>query len=411
MRIIVVLSFIFLSKTMNCEQEGICRVTIADLLKQSAKKLFPDKDVVQAYKDLSMGDTSCKREYQLLYNEHVEILYYDGLEACVRVPHIIYYDNDRSVYDNVYWTLSSNIISLDELALVGITGAYLPSKISFIYKQPLDKQTVALREPFIHGEYQFSAGTRFKIEENRVDCATVNCFFIDRYNVVTKVSIPKNKVNFACDCFLDARIADFILLLKQWANRDSGFIPYVYSGSSFLYTCLDEHVVYNEEDNSYHRPEMTCYPKAGFDCSCIISRASQICNLPYFYKDSMTIEKNLKTINPHLGLQAGDIIWFPGHVVIVSDLQRNLVIEARGYAAGFGKIHELPIDKMFEGIDSLASLQTAFFQQKPLRLLAADGSLRYEIPVYKLLSFKSGLYKRFAGLCKPRSCLNKARTF
>src|SRR3990167_7412013 len=300
---IFILAIIFSKAQSSCE--ALCVVPVADLLKKSAYEIFTEiNSAKEAYKSLLMGDTKCKREYQILFNELVDILQIRDEEVQIRVPHIVYFDEEKNI---------------------------------------------------------------------------------------------------------NIRIKDFVKLLKSWANLDSGFIPYLYSGSSFIYAYHRDEILQRYSDNTFYRDELDVYPYTGFDCSCIISRATQICNLPYFYKDSITLERNLEQLNKFEELSEGDVIWFPGHVLIVSDLKNNLVIEARGYTSGYGLIHECHISKMFENINSFKELFELKTNHKKLKLLAKDGTLRYIIEEFKILSLKSGLYKEFKSLYDPVNRLDTSK--
>ncbi len=71
----------------------------------------------------------------------------------------------------------------------------------------------------------------------------------------------------------------------------------------------------------YERTECTQHPMSGFDCAGIISRAAQMCGIPYYFKNTYTLAHYLKSLSIDTHLQEGDLIWIPGHVMIVSDLK------------------------------------------------------------------------------------------
>ena len=422
---IFILAIIFSKAQSSCE--ALCVVPVADLLKKSAYEIFTEiNSAKEAYKSLLMGDTKCKREYQILFNELVDILQIRDEEVQIRVPHIIYFDEEKNVYTNIYWTLKKNLICLDELVVRILDLNKVPEKISFNEDIKPDKSIVVLKEPFFAPDGRgFSAGTRFKmiaknssyIQSSRVSNETrctegyVSCYALSKNLQEIILEIPRDKLNFYEDKNINLRIKDFVKLLKSWANLDSGFIPYLYSGSSFIYAYHRDEILQRYSDNTFYRDELDVYPYTGFDCSCIISRATQICNLPYFYKDSITLERNLEQLNKFEELSEGDVIWFPGHVVIVSDLKNNLVIEARGYASGFGKVHECELGKLFKNINTFQDLFDARNRDEKLELLAKDGNLRYVIEEFKILSLKSGLYKEFKSLYNPVSKLDTSKCF
>lgn len=386
-------------------KDGYCRVPVADLLVAPAKDLFPNKNVASAYKDLPMGDTRCKREYQILLNE--PLIIEDELEEeyRIRIPHIVYFNLNKNRYDNTYWTLKNNVVSEESLLKNGIKKEYLPSAICLKKCEIVDPYTVTLKEPFFYDGVAYSTGTRFKCENCNSDF--LNCYSYDKNFKLKILPIPKSKLFFYELKSQEEKILDYITLIKNWANRDNKkFIPYLYSGSSFIYEYSNDAFASNL-DGTYERKDLDVYPYVGMDCSCIISRGSQICNLPYFYKDSLTIEKNLDSIESVDDVKLGDIIWFPGHVVIISDIEKNLVLEARGYASGYGRVHECHISRMFKNVSNLKKLAEKMLNREEIILLAFDGSVRYKINNLKILKYRSGLLRKFKSLSKSAKTLKR----
>lgn len=394
-------------------QKAVIMVPVADLLKKSAVELFPTITIKEAYARLAMGDTYCKRGYQALFNEVVEIIEERDEEVRLRLPHIIYYDPERNCYDNAYWTLRSNVIFWDDFYQYAFDEYLIPLPVlAHKYEQYHDHYTVVvLTMPLSFKHWKFSAGTRFIANKSTLNHSKIQCFFNDICGKQTLL-ISSSLCIWEQDLSLLERRKNFVHLLKQWANLSGGFIPYVYSGSSFLYPCTQDTIIMiksSEGNPLFIRQEIKQQPYAGLDCSCLISRAAQICGLPYYYKDSTTIERNLKSLTKQDKLEDGDIIWFPGHVVIISDIKNNLVIEARGYASGFGKVHEISLHSMFKDIDTYDDLMHAYFNNKPLALLTRTGDLRYMIQDYKILSFASGLHVHFRALKESVTTLSLSK--
>ena len=98
---------------------------------------------------------------------------------------------------------------------------------------------------------------------------------------------------------------------------------------------------------------------------------------------------NLKPLASHEHLQTGDIIWFSGHIMIISNAEKNIIIEARGYDHGWGKIHEAPLQVIFKNIVSTTDLEQAFRNQTPLERLHKDGTTAQTITNFKLLKLKT----------------------
>lgn len=84
-------------------------------------------------------------------------------------------------------------------------------------------------------------------------------------------------------------------------------------------------------------------------------------------------------------LEEGDLVWFPGHVMIVGDLKRNELIEARGYGGGFGKVQVISLDKYFANVKNYDELLSAYREKKPLIILKKDGTVQLIVEQFKLL--------------------------
>ena len=98
---------------------------------------------------------------------------------------------------------------------------------------------------------------------------------------------------------------------------------------------------------------------------------------------------NLSPLKAQDALQEGDLIWFPGHVIIVSNITDNMIIEARGYAAGCGKVHEIPLANLFRDMKTYDDLLNAYFSGKRLILLNERQENQCTLTDYKILKLSS----------------------
>jgi hypothetical protein len=114
-----------------------------------------------------------------------------------------------------------------------------------------------------------------------------------------------------------------------------------------------------------------------------------LAGIPYFYKNSLTIAKHLAPLNKKETISEGDIIWLPGHVMVVSSLKDNLLVEARHYSHGYGKVHEIPLSHQFKNINSYEQLAAHFFNKKPLQRLDKSGKVVQVLPDFKILKLAS----------------------
>jgi hypothetical protein len=145
-----------------------------------------------------------------------------------------------------------------------------------------------------------------------------------------------------------------------------------------------------QENGIFTREELpTNKPQPGLDCAGLIARAAHLAGIPYFYKNSLTIAKHLAPLNKKETISEGDIIWLPGHVMVVSSLKDNLLVEARHYSHGYGKVHEIPLSHQFKNINSYEQLAAHFFNKKPLQRLDKSGKVVQVLPDFKILKLAS----------------------
>jgi cell wall-associated NlpC family hydrolase len=175
----------------------------------------------------------------------------------------------------------------------------------------------------------------------------------------------------------------------------SGTIPYIWGGCSLtetLRTGRFRKITIKRNDklcDAYQQTEIKEQPQSGLDCTGLIMRAAQTSGLPYYYKNSTTIAHYLKPITSLENIQEGDLIWIPGHIMAISDLKRNMIIEARHYNDGYGKIHEIKLNHLFKDIQTFADLYNAIAHHQPLLRLNREGKVSKTIMHAKILSLDS----------------------
>lgn len=176
------------------------------------------------------------------------------------------------------------------------------------------------------------------------------------------------------------------------------FIPYVWGGCSYTTLCTDPYFQLKTV-RAKHRPHAkprryfeypTCHtqPYNGFDCAGLILRAAQASGIPYFYKNTFTILQNLEPLQPEDQIANGDLIWLPAHIMIISDVENNLCIEARHYAQGYGKVHETNIHKIFKDVNNYQALREAHFSQNLIDRLNRHQKLAQKVKI-KILKLKT----------------------
>ena len=394
--------------TCHSLQKAVINVPIADLLGSPITTVRPDENIDIAYNNIPLcsaqtnSSFTCPRLHQLLYNDIVELIKINNDEAFIRTTHAFYMTPSSPTPQTDYWTLKKNITLLDDITN-NIPLDHIPEPIAFTNKNNMTSNninTATLQEPYYCATLKtnFSVGTRFlctpltKKKQN----SSITVYAID-YKTMQEhhISIPRKK------CILtnqtktnNERITDYVNLLKQWTCTKNGCIPYVWGGTSFTHPTQGSFKEVTQTTNNsdytfyqYNKNENT--PKNGFDCSGVILRATQICGLPYFCKNTTTIAQCLKPLNKEQQLIDGDLILVKGHVMAVSDIKNNLLIEARSYSHGYGKLHEIPINEVFEGIETYKDLCNAYFDKRIIKRKDKQGKIRDTFTNLQLLSIAS----------------------
>lgn len=340
------------------------------------------------------GKTACIRLHQLRYNDEVTMIreYYSG-EVIIAVPGLYYFDAKNN-QRNDFWTLKKYLMPVSKLnkKLQG----YIPPAIERDKPTQGYENVLTLRRPWNHKNIRYSVGTRF-MRNNTEDTATSYGVYVIDYSARKAHTglVPKDKalVTYHKD-FSKARDV-FLSLLREWAHLPQGLIPYVWGGFSFREMCPDEGFIKKKgwlcghNVTYWERNGFSINPRSGFDCSNMILCAAQMAGLPYFCKNSNTLARTLRPLKSGEKLENGDLIWYSGHVLVVSDVEKNLIIEAIGYDSGYGCVHETHIKNVFEGIHNFYGLRPCHFRRKFTRRLRKDGSPWRSVYRLKILKLSS----------------------
>jgi len=385
-------------------KRAVIIVPVADMLKVPLADAWQAVDVAMAYQMLPYCQVRyednrrvCPRTHQVLFNTIVEIIGERGDEVYVRVPNLFLVDKVTGLPRNAFWTHRKNLVLLDELA-VDVRVA-IPVPIDFFDQESVCSElVVTLTQPF--GDactgMTFSVGTRFFRAGDPTPEGQPVHVLSEGGRAVTKIVIPHDVCVVGCEIDCQARVERYVTLLRDWARQCEGkVIPYVWGGCSFI--DRDDGAAFEKQSavfgdathDVFVRPARVTGVKSGFDCSGMILRAAQICGIPYFYKNSHTVPQYLFRLNTGELPANGDIIQYRGHVMIVSDVARNLVLETCGYTAGFGVVHELPLSRVFKGIETYSQLINRLRRGCPLERLAKDGTVARTIDSFTILKISS----------------------
>jgi hypothetical protein len=344
----------------------------------------------------------CPRIHQLLFNEIVIIERKEKRQYCIRTPSLFFTTTTSDTPMNVYWTSQDSIMPFTTLQKHTIPLSTIPQPYGkAIDIIPQSQEIITLIVPFYDAASRltFSAGTRFVVSLDQVSQTHYSVWVFDKTDMrMKKMSIPHSiGISTNHDNQQEKRIQQFVTTLKKWAHLDNGFIPYVWGGCSFQYPHqLSELATVKNNKPGQPRVEIVTYKKKnyttakdGFDCAGTVLRAAQISGIPYHCKNTHTLAHCLKPITSYKALREGDLIWIPGHVLIVADLEKNTVIEARDFADGYGKVHEISLNNVFKDTSTFKELVTAFHEQNTLIRLNHPLGKTKEYKTFKILSIAS----------------------
>lgn len=351
---------ILLYSPFICAQWGIVKVPVANAIMTQAPGIYDESSIATFYRNipLSVEAGGYPRAHQLLFNEKVEVIRTTPLELLVNLKTVVFETSDvtRGVQSRV-WVLREDIALDDESHLPGLTHYSFPPPLY----EACNDDVIVLLLPWQCPQTQhiYSAGTRFVHDKKNDTLCSYGIALRDwQHKKQVYTLVPKSLSRIESRATKKNAQNRFIHLLRLWLMQAGDrCIPYVWGGSSLVHfydsTPPFEKIMIGEGE--YQRKE-THRPHTGFDCSEMILRAAQICGIPYFYKTSSLIAKYLPQVSIHEAVREGDIIWYPGHVMVVSDAKEHKMIEARGYANGYGKIHEVSLNTIFHDITSYDQL-------------------------------------------------------
>ncbi len=379
------------------DQRAVVIVPVADLVGEPLENLCNEGAASSPYHSLPW---SCFRSHydvnirihQLLFHEMVTILEQKGNEVLVEVPNVYFHAPDTRSQQTRYWMQKNNLIAIKALVDQKISLNLLPSHQ--VSKQK--SHTVALIKPWHDTKtgYTFSVGTRFIMKQKKSPKQNVVYYIHPSTKTIALMAIPATHVYQLKDQSREQRIKDFVRIARLWANN-GGNIPYVLGGCSYTFLlpsnqfCLKEKNLNGSRRLYYDRPMHLNKIKAGLDCSGLILRVAQIVGLPYYFKNTATLSDKIASLSRRESLSNGDLIWLPGHVILVSDVKNNLAIEAHSYDGGYGIVHEKPLHKMFSTIRTYEDLVDTYRKGAVLERLNSDNHAYLSYTRFKLLKLSS----------------------
>lgn len=399
MHSLLLISLLYVSTlyTQTESYEAVIVVPVADLVTEQLSLKYDDAEQAYAAIPVSWGPQLldkliCPRQHQALYNEIVQVTETHEKEVCITLHNVISTATKNKQERIKFWTLKKNIAPLHTIP--SVMQHYIPQPIDFrdpdLYQT--NNNVITLTWPLhdTNTKKRYSAGTRF-IGSTTVNNAYITYTYDHETSSLQKIIIPKRYACLGSPFSLQSRVTNFVKLLRDW-TRSAGFIPLVWGGTS----CAQRHT---QEGFSLHYAkdftgnkraywelhEKNSSPHSGFDASGLILRAAQICGIPYFFNNSADAALSMQHIQQNETVNEGDILWMPGGLLIVSDIQNNKIISALGYQYGFGKVVELSLSDLIENVSTYNDLMQAYKNQKPLYVKDNSGNVIKHVTEYLLL--------------------------
>lgn len=378
-------------------RKAVFVVPVVDLFFDQLSTMRSNKSLKDLYLSMPCASSNtacgCWRATQGLFNDVVDVVDQKGEEVCIDTGRLFFDAPDRDDLKH-FWAHKESLLFLDDVASNNIDISAFPNQINMSHPQTLkNKNIITLIMPWHDTitKKTYSAGTRFVKVAAHPTSIVIKIFDASTYAVhVTAVPrayciIEKNMNNLE-------RQNAYVRLLKKWTKL-SRTIPYVWGGASLIALTDDN---YEEIEAPCGKKTMTLYerptlrkPYSGFDCSGLIARAAQIFGIPYFFKNTLTLAKYLRPLSQGETLEEGDLIWFPGHVMVVSTICQHETIEAAGYGSGFGKLQSIKLHKRFLNIYNYDNLLQHYFNKKKLTLLDKQGKFLKTIDSFVIYKFSS----------------------
>ncbi|HVW98927.1 MAG TPA: NlpC/P60 family protein [Candidatus Babeliaceae bacterium] len=343
-------------------QEVVVKVPVCDATVSPAKvKTGYNQDISKLFMNLPNYPEpgQVNRSSQLLFNERLYVRQKKGDQLCCEAPHIAY-SNEHGELNNIFWLPVSAIVfssCLSNEERAAIPDLY--SQKTYAHCLPSIALTYAWQDPLSKMTYSF--GTRF-VHEPTLDTATEYGIRFNTYKdkKVCKTRISRDKACLHYPRSIQESRQLFVRYLKAWAHNN--YSIYIWGGMS-------------------HR---------GLDCSGLVLRAAQLAGAPYFYRTTLTLAHFLKPLKEGDVLQEGDLIFHEGHVMIVSDIKNNRLIESASLPeTGWGRVHELPLSSVFKNITTYKDLLQLYHKPKPYKLerLHKDGHVYRVVDTIKIFRF------------------------
>jgi len=321
-------------------------------------------------------DPNCPRAHQALKHEVVRIMGKKGNYTRICCENVIYGIDKNGQPLNSFWIPHDRLVQLQDLSQREIDA--LPPPLGTMHN------TVVLILPW----KGYSLGTRFVREAARDTTGTYCVKVLDHdHQTARLIYLPRSRARIEAPVTTTEAQRLFVSLAHKLvddaAAQPESVIPYIWGGSSYITLYRDNNFFIR--NNRWERPGPH-RPYSGYDCSELVLRLAQTSGIPYVCKLTSLMERMLPELREHEAVEPGQLLWFPGHVMII--VENDQIIEARGYGGGYGRVHRIPLAELFEGITTYAQLRDVIRTKRPVNLLKRDGTVMTVIKQLKIFKLR-----------------------
>jgi hypothetical protein len=317
---------------------------------------------------------------QALYNQVVYVLEEHAMYVKIWIPGVRY-DKDFQPLKNSFWALKSCVQPLQDLCK-SVKQA-IPDETygvgnTIVLTYPWKDYSIGSR--FVYIPHQ-SDTTKFTILKPDFTKNKVAVAVVPREYAITEIMLTPKKQRRLFIQILES------LLYRLGSTYGVAYeIAYVWGGSSFVQPYRKNCVVY--QGNDIQRESLSrSFVATGFDCSSLVMRIAQIVGIHFPWKTTVMMHHALQKVAHRSQLQVGDLIWMPGHVMIVSNIEKHEVIEARGYKSGYGRLHKMQLEQLFDHVKTYDDLFALSDKNKQIVLKDKNGNfyLKTQIKFLRLV--------------------------
>lgn len=387
--------FLFTTTCINAQRAVVTKPVI-DLISAPSSSFNRQLDPYLYYEQIPLSpvnpgqnQAAGPRLHQALFHEIVEIVEETKHEAKVRILNAYHSNKTTGQKMGNFWTLKNNLVPLHKIK----NQKLLPTPIDYQNPPANDGQVITLTMPWhCHKNGQiFSAGTRFRVNPQT---GYAYCYSQDKNDFI-EISIPQHLYLLNEPASPNELRQRFVKLIQKWAHsHQHQSIPYTWGGCSFTQKVPTQRAKARQKKglNFYTIPHAKPNPYCGLDCTGLVLRAAQAVGIPYFYKNTTTLADALTPVGLKDEIEAGDLIWISGHVIIIAEPDTGNCIEERDYSHGYGKIQKIHISKLFAQTPNLSKLKAAHHSGEPLTRIDKWGNPKgkYQVKIFKLYSSSSG---------------------